>query len=215
MNLANERISGLDNMRSHPWTRHTAFSLMRCTALATVLGATMLSAMLIGCSTPDGPPPPADNPSTAASEPTLMPSQASAPDITLNGPGQLLPVSATAEMKGETFELEVAQTREQQSLGLMFRSALPDNRGMLFPFAVPRRTSFWMKDVPVALDMVFLRSGKVVAIAPSAAPCPTEPCPTYGPSDNQLVDQVIELRSGRAAEIGLQPGDTVTVTAKP
>jgi uncharacterized protein len=212
-------------MRSLPQTRHTsvtypsvihtAFSLMRCTALATVLGATVLGAMLIGCSTPDGPPPPADNPSTEASEPTPMPSQASAPEITLNGPGQLLPVSATAEMKGETFELEIAQTREQQSLGLMFRSALPDNRGMLFPFSSPRRTSFWMKNVPVALDMVFLRSGKVVAIAPSAPPCATEPCPTYGPTDNQLVDQVIELRSGRAAEIGLQTGDTVTVTALP
>jgi uncharacterized protein len=214
MNLANERNSGLDNMRSLPQTRHTAFSLMRCTALATVLGA-----MLIGCSTPDGPPQPADNPATKppateASEPTQMPSQASAPGITLNGPGQLLPVSATAEMKGETFELEIAQTREQQSLGLMFRSALPDNRGMLFPFSSPRRTSFWMKDVPVALDMVFLRNGKVVAIAPSAAPCPTEPCPTYGPA-NQIVDQVIELRSGRAAEIDLQPGDTVTITALP
>jgi uncharacterized protein len=197
-------------MRSLPKTRHTAFSLMRCTVFMAVLGA-----MLIGCSTPDGPPPPASNPSTEASEPTQMPSQASAPEITLNGPGQLLPVSATAEMKGETFELEIAQTREQQSLGLMFRSALPDNRGMLFPFSSPRRTSFWMKNVPVALDMVFLRSGKVVAIAPSAPPCATEPCPTYGPTDNQLVDQVIELRSGRAAEIGLQTGDTVTVTALP
>ena len=93
----------------------------------------------------------------------------------------------------------------------MFRSALPDNRGMLFPFSSPRRTSFWMKDVPVALDMVFIRSGEVIAIAPQVPPCPAEPCPSYGP-DGQIVDMVLELRSGRAAEIGLQPGDTVTIS---
>jgi len=134
--------------------------------------------------------------------------------ITLNGPGQLLPITAIAEIKGERFDLEVAQTPDQQALGLMFRSALPDNRGMLFPFSSPRRTRFWMKDVPVPLDMVFLRNEKVVAIAPEAPPCPAEPCPTYGP-DDQLVDQVLELRSGRAAELGLETGDMVTVTVLP
>lgn len=189
--------------------RHTASFWLRRTVLAIVL-STVLGTVLMGCSTPDGPPPPADN---SANNPAA-PEPAPEPEITLNGPGQLLPVSATAEIKGETFELEVAQTRPQQSLGLMFRSALPDNRGMLFPFSPPRRTNFWMKDVPVALDMVFLRNGKVVAIAPSAPPCTAEPCPTYGP-ESQLVDQVIELRSGRAAELGLQAGDTVTVTALP
>ncbi len=200
-------------MRSLFSTHHTAFStafsLVRCTAVVTLLGA-----LLIGCSTPDGPPPPADSATPSAGSPSAPSPERPAAEITLNGPGQLLPVTATADIKGETFELEVAQTREQQSLGLMYRSALPDNRGMLFPFSSPRRTSFWMKNVPVALDMVFLRNGRVVAIA-TAPPCPAEPCPTYGPTDNQLVDQVIELRSGRAAEIGLQSGDTVIVTTLP
>ena len=154
-------------------------------------------------------------------EPTLdqTPNEVSSPPsnesaITLNGPGQLLPVTAIAQMQGETFEIEVAKTADEQSLGLMFRSALPNNRGMLFPFSPPRRVSFWMKDVPVALDMVFLREGRVVAIAPEVPPCPTLPCPSYGP-DNQIVDQVLELRSGRAAEIGLQVGDTVSIEALP
>lgn len=134
--------------------------------------------------------------------------------ITLNGPGQLLPVSAVARMRGETFDIEVAKTAEEQSLGLMFRSALPDNRGMLFPFNPPRQVSFWMKDVPVPLDMVFLRLGEVVAITSEVPPCPALPCPSYGPS-GEIVDQVLELRSGRAAEIGLQPGDRVEIEALP
>ena len=200
-------------MRLFQWTSEAARSWVGCTVLLATLGV-----MLVGCSMPDGPPPPAAgsaaadsaaaDSATGAAEPAATPVE-----ITLNGPGQLLPVTATAEAQGKMFELEVAKTSAQQSLGLMFRSELPDDRGMLFPFSSPRRASFWMKDVPVPLDMVFLRNGVVVAIA-QAPPCRTEPCPTYGP-DNQLVDQVLELRGGRAAEIGLQSGDAVAITASP
>ncbi len=164
----------------------------------------LLYTLMTSCSVADGPAEP------AAADGVVAPSPTSPSPITLNGPGQLLPVTATAEMKGETFELEVTETPQERSLGLMYRSALPDNRGMLFAFDPPRQTSFWMKDVPVPLDMVFLRNGVVIAIASSAPPCPALPCPTYGPS-GELIDQVIELRGDRAAEIGLQPGDTVTI----
>lgn len=162
--------------------------------------------VLIGCSMTDS--------SRSDEMPTGQAPAADESAITLNGPGQLLPISAVAQMKGETFDIEVARTSDEQALGLMFRSALPDNRGMLFPFDPPRRVSFWMKDVPVALDMVFLRSGKVVAIASAVPPCPALPCPSYGP-DDEIVDQVLELRSGRAAEIGLSVGDEVEIEALP
>ena len=131
------------------------------------------------------------------------------PATMLTGPGQVLPITAQATIEGEIFELEVARTPEQQSLGLMHRTALPDNRGMLFPFSPPRRVGFWMKDVPVGLDMVFLFQDQVQGVT-EAPPCTSEPCPTYSPG-NRLVDNVIELRSGRAAELGLQPGDRVEI----
>lgn len=176
----------------------------------------LLYTLMASCSVADGPASseaPAADPSSdngPDNSGIIAPSPTPSSAITLNGPGQILPITATAEMKGETFELEVTETTQERSLGLMFRSALPDNRGMLFSFDPPRQTSFWMKDVPVPLDMVFLRDGVVIAIAPSAPPCAAEPCPTYGPS-GEIIDQVIELRSGRAAEIGLQPGDTVNI----
>ena len=56
--------------------------------------------------------------------------------------------------------------------------------------------------------MVFLLDGKIQAIEADVPPCNTLACPTYGPED-LLVNQVIELRGGRAAELGLQPGDTI------
>jgi len=123
--------------------------------------------------------------------------------------GQYLPVLAQVQL-GETWiSLEVTQTPQEQALGLMFRPSLEDDRGMLFEFDPARPVSFWMKNVVISLDMLFVREGKLVTIAPEVPPCTTIPCPTYGPAE--AVDQVIELRGGRAAELGLKPGDPVVV----
>ncbi|MGL5064591.1 MAG: DUF192 domain-containing protein, partial [Microcoleus sp.] len=122
---------------------------------------------------------------------------------------QMLPVTAKASMADRQIELEVAKTPEQQAMGLMYRTSLPDNRGMLFEFQPPRPVSFWMKNCKISLDMIFLKDGIVKAIQAEAPPCTAEPCPTYGP--NTPVDAVIELRGGRAAELGLKTGDRIQV----
>lgn len=168
-------------------------------------------ALLTSCSIPSGPPPPSETLSQTTEE---VPAEVTSPDITLNGPGQILPITGNAEIKGEVFELEIASTPQQQQLGLMFRSELPDNRGMLFPFSSPRRASFWMKDVPVPLDIVFIRNGTVVMVAAQVPPCAAVPCPSYGP-DSELIDTVLELRSGRAAELELSPGDSISLSKSP
>ena len=126
--------------------------------------------------------------------------------------GQLLPIEAKALMGDEEIELEVTRTPQQQRLGLMYRdqASLPDNRGMLFSFDEPKIARFWMKNVVISLDMVFLLDGKIQAIEANVPPCNTLACPTYGPED-LLVNQVIELRGGRAAELELQPGDTIEI----
>ena len=126
-------------------------------------------------------------------------------------PGQVLPVTATVKLGNQIFELEVAKTHSQQALGLMYRTLLPSNRGMLFPFAPPQSVQFWMKHCRLSLDMIFLRQGKVIAIAANSPPCTTDPCPIYGP--NELTDQVIEIRGNQAASIGLKVGDQVEISA--
>jgi uncharacterized membrane protein (UPF0127 family) len=162
-------------------------------ALVTVLMATVVFSL--ACS-----PSPA-RPGGSAASLALSPSQPL---------GQQLPVTAVAELGGQRIDLEVAQTPEQQALGLMYRPALAPDRGMLFPISPPRPVSFWMKNVPVPLDMVFIYQGRIQALASQVPPCVADPCPTYGPQ-GQLVDQVIELAAGRAAELGLQVGDGVVV----
>jgi uncharacterized protein len=123
--------------------------------------------------------------------------------------GQLLPVTAFVQVAGKKIDLEVAQTPSQQAMGLMFRQTLAANRGMLFPFSPPQSVSFWMQNVAIPLDMIFLHQGTVKAVMAKVPPCQTPSCPTYGPSG--LIDQVIELRGGRAAELGIKVGDQLTV----
>ena len=123
--------------------------------------------------------------------------------------GQILPIGAQAIMGGEVIELEVAKTEQQKGLGLMFRKSLPANRGMLFAFDPPQYTRFWMKNVEISLDIIFLQGGIIQAIASNVPPCNSSPCPTYGAQTP--IDQVIELRGKRAAELGLKVGDRIRV----
>jgi uncharacterized protein len=147
-------------------------------------------------------------------EPTVAPSKsplgAKSP---LSGkrslPGQVLPITATAKLGNQTFELEVAKTRQQEALGLMYRTFLPSNRGMLFLFSPSQPVQFWMKHCRMSLDMIFLRQGKVIAISANTPPCTADPCPVYGP--NEPIDQVIEIRGGQSASLGLTVGANVEV----
>lgn len=116
---------------------------------------------------------------------------------------------ASTEVIGQTIYLEIAQTPEEQAIGLMYRTSLADDRGMLFPFDPPQRVGFWMKNVPISLDIIFLRNSKVINIAANAPSCTHEPCPIY-PSVT-AIDQVVELRGGRAAALGLKLGDTLPI----
>ena len=156
-----------------------------------------VSIFLLGCS----PTLPVANPNVTgilASQSTLVASQ-----------GQVLPISARARIADRPIELEVAKTSEQQAIGLMYRTSLADDRGMLFEFKPARWVNFWMKNCKISLDMIFIRDGVVTAIKAGAPPCTAEPCPTYGP--DTIVDRVIELRNGRAAELGLKVGDQIAI----
>ena len=168
------------------------------------LAGIILAFLVIGCATPMSA---ISGGNTIAQGET--PSRPPAKKPAIRDLGQMLPISATARMGDETIELEVTRTPKQQALGLMYRTNLPDNRGMLFEFSPARPISFWMKNMRISLDMVFLRGGVIRAIAANVPPCSAEPCPTYGP--NVPIDQVIELRRGRAAELGLKVGQRVEI----
>ncbi len=121
---------------------------------------------------------------------------------------QSLPITAEITIAQQTIGLEVASTPLQQEIGLMSRTELAADRGMLFPFNPPRGVSFWMKNTLIPLDLIYLHQGIVKQIY-TAPPCKTENCSTY-PSNN-IIDQVIELPAGRAQALGLKRGDRLNI----
>lgn len=111
-------------------------------------------------------------------------------------------------LKGERFTVELAQTADEQALGLMFREEMEDNRGMLFLFPVEAMRSFWMKNTRIPLDIFYFDAElKLVSVAENARPCKTRRCPNY-PSKGPA-KYVLELNAGKAAELGVQPGDVL------
>ena len=106
-------------------------------------------------------------------------------------------------------DLEVARTAQQQMWGLMGRPPLAPLRGMWFTWPQPQVLKFWMHRTPAPLDMVFLRSSRVIAIEADAKPCPRLPCRSYGPDEPS--DGVVELAAGEAARLGLTVGSAARI----
>jgi uncharacterized protein len=139
------------------------------------------------------------------------PIQKSQPSAQPTGKGQKLALSAQLTIGRQNILMEVARTDQEQSIGLMYRTELADNRGMLFVFNPPRPASFWMKNTLIPLDMLFLSRGVIKYIGTEILPCAGDPCPGYGPDQKTEIDSVIELRGGRAAELKLKVGDRLTI----
>lgn len=103
------------------------------------------------------------------------------------------------------FQVEIAADDASREQGLMFRKYLPADRGMLFEFDEEKIQTFWMKNTPLSLDLVFIdRHGKVVTIAANAEPETEDIIASSAPSK-----AVLELNAGVAASIGLKDGDHV------
>jgi uncharacterized membrane protein (UPF0127 family) len=103
------------------------------------------------------------------------------------------------------FKVELAASPEAQARGLMFRTELGDNEGMLFPSNVPEPRSFWMKNTPLSLDIIFVGpDGRVLNIAADTVPYSLDSV-----TSNGLASAVLELRAGRAKELGIVAGDRV------
>lgn len=102
--------------------------------------------------------------------------------------------------------VEVADTVDERARGLMFRTALPENEGMLFLFPEETQGSFWMKNTPLSLDLIFIRDGRIVDLIESAVPN-SETLLTPDAS----YTQVLEVPAGTVSNERVQNGNTVTL----
>ncbi|HVK79509.1 MAG TPA: DUF192 domain-containing protein, partial [Verrucomicrobiae bacterium] len=103
------------------------------------------------------------------------------------------------------FTVEIADDDRERNQGLMYRRSLADDRGMLFHFQEPEHASFWMRNTILSLDIIFIGTdGRILNIADHTTPYSEAPIPATG-----LTRGVLEIRAGRAEELGIRPGDHV------
>lgn len=116
--------------------------------------------------------------------------------------------------KGNLVKLEVASSEPEITRGLMYRTAMPEDNGMVFLFRPSRKVNFWMCHTLIPLDMLFIKNGKIVKLFQQVPPCKsTEPncrgCPTYPTGDGIEVDEVLEVNGGYASRHQVKEGDLV------
>lgn len=128
-------------------------------------------------------------------------------------PAKTLSVTIASANGRHDFRVEVARTAAEQEQGLMYRTDLADDGGMLFaPYppegGPPREATFWMKNTPSPLDIIFIRADHSIArIAENAVPFDQTPIPSGEP-----VAAVLELKGGRTSALGIAEGDKVSWT---
>ena len=103
------------------------------------------------------------------------------------------------------FRVELAATLEARRQGLMHRTDLARNQGMLFDFEYEQPVSMWMKNTPLSLDMLFIaESGRILRIERETTPFSLRSIPSGRP-----VRGVLEVLGGTAQDLDIRVGDHV------
>ena len=127
------------------------------------------------------------------------------------GAGGADPDEPWVSIRGAQVQVELARTRAEQVQGLSDRPELAWGRGMLFQYPTATFQRYWMKRMHFAIDLVWIRDGRLVSVTHQAPPAPADArdseLPTYGP--RELVDSVLEVPAGFAEAHGWRRGDLV------
>ncbi len=114
-------------------------------------------------------------------------------------------IIATKEGREISFQVEVADTPAKRELGLQYRRELALERGIIFLFPTQSVQSFWMKNTPIPLDMIFIGSDrKIVGIVEQTVPFSLDARSVGAPSQF-----VLEINGGLSKRYGIKAGDAV------
>ncbi len=102
-----------------------------------------------------------------------------------------------------SFNVEIADEPDERARGLMHRQSMDRDAGMLFVYEQPQYASFWMKNTPLPLDILFAdETGFIITIARETTPFSTRDIPSGG-----VILGVLEINAGLADELGVAEGD--------
>jgi uncharacterized protein len=114
-------------------------------------------------------------------------------------------VIVTRDGRRLAFTVEMALSPEQQTIGLMFRTEVRPDEGMLFDWVTPRESAMWMRNTLIPLDMVFIAAdGRIHRIAERTTPLSLATVESRGP-----VRATLELAGGAAERLDIRVGDRV------
>lgn len=122
------------------------------------------------------------------------------------GMAQAAPVEIhTQDGRTLKFNVEVAKDDKTRGMGLMWVDKLPEDGGMLFVFPKRRFATFWMKNTPLSLDIMFIdEKGVITRIYENAEPYSQEPITSKGPAL-----YVLEVLAGTVKKLNISKGDKV------
>lgn len=120
-----------------------------------------------------------------------------------------IPVTIDTETGAKVFQAEIADTPEERARGLMKRTSMGEDEGMLFLFGEEQQLSFWMRETFIPLDMIFIRGDRtILGVVENAEPRTDTSRRVPG-----LSQFVLEINGGLAAKLGIKAGQTVSFYA--
>lgn len=113
-------------------------------------------------------------------------------------------------VQGEKIFVEIADTEQKREQGLSGRDSIGENEGMMFLFSEKGKYGFWMKGMSFPIDIIWINGNSVVGVEKNVDPqvgALEEELKVYSPSED--VDRVLEIRGGKADELGINIGDVI------
>lgn len=116
-------------------------------------------------------------------------------------------------IKGQEFNVEIADNSMRQSRGLSGRERLGENEGMLFLFSKPGYQSFWMKGMEIPIDIIWIKDNKIVGFEKNVQPEPgVRRASLKRYVSPEAVEKVLEVSAGTVERLDIQVGETATVS---
>jgi uncharacterized protein len=134
--------------------------------------------------------------------------------IASEGAGEADAKMPTAKIGPNVIKLEVAASEQEIEHGLMYRTSMPEDQGMIFLFRPARKVNFWMYHTLIPLDMLFIHNGKVKKIFHDVPQCHSEnpaDCQLYPGGEGLEVSEVIEVNAGYAKRHDLKEGQSLSI----
>ncbi len=117
-------------------------------------------------------------------------------------------ITRSVSINGKEIKAEVANSPQEKSKGLMYRTSLADGTGMLFPFGTAGQYPFWMKNMKISIDIIWIDADlNVIDMDQNVPPCQQDNCELYTP--DAAAKYVLEVPAGWAQQNGVQRNNKV------